>query len=322
VDPFVQRAGTQLVWNGRPYRFTGLNVYNANSGGRCGRDLDLGASLDAWGAGKEVVRAWFFQNLATTNGVRNWSAFDRTLAAARSRGYRVIATLANQWASCEQGYGYKTDQWYGGGYKTKDPQGVVSYRDWVAEVVARYKDDPTILMWQLMNEAEVKTSATAGCTDSARGSALLKAFAADVSGLIKSIDRNHLVNLGTMGGGTCGTQSDQYRDVYSVPTLDLCELHDYGGTSPLPGDRWNGMQANIDRCRALNKPLFVGEIGIRLAEQAGGSTQTRASYFDAKLSAEFGAGVVGALVWAWSPDPAAGSDVGPSDPALAVLGRH
>ena len=52
----------------------------------------------------------------------------------------------------------RTDSWYTDGYKQPDPGGTVSYRDWVSEVVTRYRDDPTILAWQLINEAEVKPS--------------------------------------------------------------------------------------------------------------------------------------------------------------------
>lgn len=103
---------------GAPFRFTGLNIYNANSTGSCWYDLasgsTLGDSLTAIGHGTEAMRAWFFQSLATRNGTRDWSAFDHTLAVARSHGVKVIVTLGNQWGDCETG-GYRNDQWYAGG---------------------------------------------------------------------------------------------------------------------------------------------------------------------------------------------------------------
>ncbi len=74
-----------------------------------------------------------------------------------------------------------------------------------------------------------------------------KSFATDVSGLVKSIDSNHLVSLGTMGGGQCGSQSVEYQDLHSVATIDLCEYHDYHQPhDPMPGDQWNGLQVRID----------------------------------------------------------------------------
>ncbi|MCZ7535410.1 MAG: hypothetical protein M5T61_05325 [Acidimicrobiia bacterium] len=83
---FVTRSGDQLLLDGEPYLFTGLNVYNANSRGWCWYDMVSGSVLDdsivEMGPGAKVIRAWFFQTQATTGGVRDWSAFDHTLAVA------------------------------------------------------------------------------------------------------------------------------------------------------------------------------------------------------------------------------------------------
>ncbi|MEO5577220.1 MAG: PxKF domain-containing protein [Gaiellaceae bacterium] len=320
---FVTREGAQLVLDVQPYRFAGLNVYNANSADNCWYDMAHGSTLDdsltAIGPGKNAIRAWFFQFLATTNGARDWSAFDHTLAVARANGVKVVATLANQWADCEPAAGYKKDAWYTDGYKQPDPGGTVSYRDWVGEIAARYQNDPTILAWQLVNEPEVKPAVDAtSCSSNA--TAILKSFAADVSGVIKSADPNHLVSLGTIGSGQCGAQGDDYQDVMSVPTLDLCEYHDYQYDAPIPGDQWNGLQRRLDQCNALQKPLVVGELGIRPSD-VGGSLRDRANALEAKLCAQFGVGIAGVLVWNWRKDGSTldNYDVGAADPVLASL---
>ncbi len=325
---FVTASGTTLELDGQPYRFTGINVYNATNASGCWYPMASGSTLDdsltaiSASGGPKVMRSWFFQALATTGGVRDWSGFDHTLAVAAAHGTKVIVTLGNQWIDCDGPAGgagsFKDEAWYTGGYAQPDPGGTVSYRDWVAEIVARYKDDPTILAWQLMNEAEVKPSAGSGsCSVNAAG--ILKSFAADVSGLIKSIDPNHLVSLGTIGGGQCGAQGAEYQDVHDVSTIDLCEYHDYGSpNTPMPGDQWNGLQVRLDQCRALGKPLFVGETGIRSDQVA--SLQARADAFRAKLYAQFDGGVAGELAWAWNKDGSVGSyDIGPGDPTLALL---
>jgi endo-1,4-beta-mannosidase len=324
-SPFVKRVGTKLVLKGNPYRFTGLNIYNANSRGECWYAMSSGRtlheSLQAIGPGKEAFRAWFFQSLATTGGQRDWSGFDHTLRVARAHGVKVIVTLTNQWGDCEA-TGYKTESWYTTGYKQRHPAELVSYRRWVRDVVTRYRDDPTILAWQLINEAEVEVSRDApGC--SPNPAATLKSWAADVSGLVKWIDPNHLVSLGTIGGGQCGTQGTLYRNVHNLSTIDLCEYHDYQPHDPIPGDQWNGLRVRIDQCRALRKPLFVGETGI-IPNQVGGTFQARAAAMDAKLRAQFNAGIVGNLEWAWSAlGPTRNDyDVGPRDPVLGVLGRY
>lgn len=331
---FVTRSGSDLTLNGEPYRFTGINIYNANNASGCWYPLasgpDLGDSLDAIGAGAKVIRAWFFQALATSNGARDWSGIDHTLAVAADRGIRVVATLGNQWEHCDGPAGgagsYKDEAWYTAGYAQPDPAGIASYRQWVAEIVERYKNNPTILAWQLLNEAEVKPSEAASSC-SVNAAAILKSFATDVSGLIKSIDSNHLVSLGTIGGGQCGTQGVEYQDVHDTTTIDLCEYHDYGSpTTPMPGDQWNGLQVRIDQCNALDKPLFVGETGIRPDQLPSNISPRfplyeRANAFEAKFRAQFGAGVVGELVWAWNKDGSTEDnfDIGPGDPTLRTL---
>ena len=311
---------------GAHFRFTGLNIYNANSTGTCWYDMASGStlsdSLTAIGSGKEAMRAWFFQSLATSNGDRDWTAFDHTLAVARSHGVKVIVTLGNQWGDCETS-GYRTDQWYAGGYLARrDPGMSLPYALWVAQVVARYRDDPTILAWQLMNEAEVKPSRDSPSC-SANAARTLKAFATVMSLAVKAIDRNHLVSVGTIGGGQCGAQGDEYQSLYSVPTLDLCEYHDYQATSPMPGDKFNGLQRRLTQCGALGKPLMVDETGIKPSE-VGGTLEARAAMFAAKFSTQFTAGVVGELAWAWDKNMSTSTDydIGPGDPSLAVLGAY
>jgi hypothetical protein len=67
----------------------------------------------------------------------------------------------------------------------------------------------------------------------------------------------------------------------------------------------------------------VGETGI-IPNDVGGTLDSRAAALDAKLHAQFAAGIVGVLEWAWS---ALGSrldtyDVSAKDPVLKVLGRY
>jgi mannan endo-1,4-beta-mannosidase len=315
---FVTRRGTDLLLNGQPFHFTGLNIFNATSRNNCGPTLGTGSGLDdaltSWGTGKTVMRTWFFQNLATTGGTRDWAAFDHTLTVAKAHGVRVIVALGNQWGECEQG-GFKPASWYAGGYRTDTTGGIVAYRAWVQEVVARYKDDPTILAWQLMNEAETSVSNGGGCASN--GAATLRAFADDVGGLVHATDPNHLVSLGTIGTGQCGASGADYAYVHASPGVDLCEFHDYAGTAPLPGDQWNGLATRLSQCRTLGKPLFIGEVGLKPGDVGG--LQARADIIGRKIAAAFGAGAAGELAWAWRSTD--GYEINPGDPALTALAQ-
>jgi hypothetical protein len=328
VTGFVRASGTGLTLGGQPYRFKGFNIYNANSRDNCWYPLGydngaLGNALTAIGPGQNAFRAWFFQDLATRNGARDWAAFDHTLAVAKAHNVRVIVTLADQWGACDSGpHGavFKGDAWYTSGYRTAvSPGTTATYREYVAEIVARYRNDPTILAWQLMNEAEIRRDINSSCT--AGGADILRAWAADVAGLIKSIDSNHLVSLGTLGGGQCGMQGADYKLIHNLPSIDLCEYHDYLPEA-MPGDQWNGLALRLSQCAALGKPLFVGETG-----QKDMSLDARAERFALKFATQFAAGVVGELVWALRTEAQGGSsttnyDMGPSDPTVALFERY
>jgi CSLREA domain-containing protein len=337
---FVTRDGNDLRLDGAPYRFSGVNIYNANSDGWCREAIDdatLDSSLDAinlsW-SGHGVIRAWFFQTLAPdgTSGAPDWSRFDRLLRMAAERGYKVIPTLADQWGECgarvAPTYAYKTEAWYTGGYAAPDPAlaaahggSWLSYRDWVAQVVARYKDDPTVAFWQLMNEAEVNPAGAFGACPPGDGPRdTLIDFATDMSGLVKSIDHDHLLSLGTIGGGQCGTSGPQYKDVHAIPDIDLCEYHDYTPNQSIPGDQWNGLGARIQQCAELGKPLVVGELGIRPID-VGGSLDDRERVLTAKIQAQMARGVDGVVAWDFSPTGSTlgDYDIGPGDPTLRAL---
>jgi len=85
------------------------------------------------------------------------------------------------------------------------------------------------------------------------------------------------------------------------------------------------MQVRINQCRALGKPLFVGETGIQAG--AVGGYSNRARLFANKFAAQFGAGIVGELVWDWQDGSHGGStltdyNVGPDDPVLNLLSSY
>ena len=337
---YVRGAGTHLQLNGQPFPFTGMNIYNANSDDWCASNMDSGRLEQALsdiglggvhGGDHGVIRAWFFQPLATPaiHGPRDWTRFDRTIAAAKAAGYYVIPTLGNQWGECghkgTNGSTYKTVDWYRTGYTQLQPEDSVyttyaSYRDWVAEVVARYKDEPAILAWQLLNEAETNPDYPNACPPGPAAFDALRDWADDVSTLVKSIDPNHLVSLGTIGSGQCGTSGSQYQALHALPNIDLCEYHDYDPTAAMPGDAFNGLALRVQQCGALDKPLFIGEVGLR-PNDVGGTYESRVASLRAKLLAQRAAGIVGHVVWNWGPGPRAldAYDIGPGDPVLTLL---
>jgi hypothetical protein len=325
---FVTASGQELRLNGQPYRFVGTNRYNLLTLGGypyrgCG-DWWTEPDVASWLAelkthtNSNAVRVWAFQLF--TADATDFSRLDFLLNEADKHHIKVIPVLENQWGACTEG-GDKLDAWYSAGYKAPYGSYSLAYHDpasppavptdYVGKIVDRYKDDPRILMWQMMNEAEIKTTGGACGTSQA-----LRDFAADVSAYIKAIDANHLVSLGTIGSGQCGASGGEYQGLHDIPTIDLCEYHDYGqADAPIPGDQWNGLQLRIEQCDLLNKPIFVGESGIHACGYSGGPScssppcnvpnacstqQQRAGFFEAKMDAFLNTNHgVGYLFWTY-----------------------
>src|SRR6185369_5929417 len=223
---------------------------------------------------------------------------------------------------CGETIEHKLEDWYQTGYRTLvEADHSATYRDFVREIVTRYRDEPAILAWQLGNEIEIKRA-----DGSCGSSTTLLAFGTDVAGLVKSIDGRHLVSLGTIGSGQCGASGDDYLTVHEPAAIDVCEYHWYPakgtGWPSFPGDQWNGLLRRLDQAAALGKPLFVGEMGLRLGE-FGGDRSARAATLGRVIGDQRLAGVVGHLPWAWcsASEPAYEDFLyQPGDPAIAVIG--
>jgi|SRR5215469_752509 len=352
VSPqFVTRQGASLLLNGQPYRFTGINMYTANLRDNCvsgysgGYDNsvfgnDLTEFNNATGGRSKVIRAWFFQRLATTNGARDWRAFDHTLAVARRHGFRVIAVLADGHGTCEargakgpNGLGYRDISFYQGGY-TQAPDvghpggpsegGITSYRQWVREVVTRYANNPTIFAWQLMNEANAYTYEPGGvssfrCPSESAARHALVSWATAMTQLVKSIDHHHLVNIGTLDD-SCGTEQSDNVAISSIAGNDFCDYHDYSAPyTTIP----SALSRLITACKRIGRPVIVDELGIDLTDRAINNNLTvRAHHIAEKMATEFQTGVAGIIPWIWSGNGqsiSAKYEIEPGDPVLAVL---
>lgn len=326
---FVYRDGSRLYLDGEPYRFVGVNMPwpNNRQPGGCGPPVTvapLEKALDRVSRSVNAARVWFFQSQATVDGARDWTAFDETLRAIAERDLKVIVTLADQAGSCADPGGFKDIDWYESGYANAVSPGFPqTYRDYVRDVVARYADRPEVLAWQLINEASVDTPGV-GCADERAAAEILRRWTDDMAGLVRAIDPNHLISLGTGLQGGCGYAVDDdptrssYRYVHASPEVDLCEYHDYNVAEvPL----FVLQQQEMDTCADLGKAFFVGEIGIPSADPR------RPELLDAKLAAQFGHEnpSQGALVWHLG-GPAVGMCdqycLGARDPVLDVLERY
>ena len=207
MNVFVTASGGKFYLNNRQFRFVGANVYelaNVPSG------ITAKIIGDAYTAGFTVLRFWLFQNRETGELIKKMHEICDT---AGEKNIKLIVSLSDKWGYLQN---YKIDEaWYKGGYKNE-------YLTYVKEVTSALKERNEIMLWELINEPE---------TDSFIP---FFSFAEHVSGEIRSVNPNHLLSTGTVGGigDKFGSWFSVFKKVnfeklYSIKTLDAVSIHDY-----------------------------------------------------------------------------------------------
>lgn len=323
----IYAQGAQLYMNGQPYRFTGVNAYHLatdysiNFG--CGPSTS-DSDIDNFFAGlrpNSMVRFWAFQAQAynKNTGQIDYRAIDRVVNTAARYNQRLVMVLGNHQNACDAFT--KNEQWYSTGYR--QPYGTTAnplpYWDWMRQTVQRYATSPAVGMWEPINEPE--TPGSSGC--SATAAQTLRSFFDAVGGEIKTLDPNHLVSSGVLGTNQCGAVGTSYQTLHQSPGIDVASYHDYGEPSTsLPAI----LQTRLNQMTAIGKPLFIGEIGT-LARDNTANCQTisqRRNLIQAKMDAQFAAGIAGYLAWDWSPTSPGSCDYEftSSDPLMILLRNY
>src|SRR5215210_2994210 len=231
---FVSTDGARFLIDGQPFRFTGANVsvmYRDED-----REHMPETMREAARDGLRVVRVWAFGEggedgiTAVGNDKNDWPRkhrfrpapdrwnedefvhLDRVIAEAARNNLRVQLCLTNWWRDT----GGITQYLYWAGIKDaaddRQPFGINMeramlfytnevtrrlYREHVERIVTRrntvtgvlYRDDPVIMGYELMNEAQAPTGRWAE----------RRAWVAEMSAFVKSLDPHHLVAPGTWG---------------------------------------------------------------------------------------------------------------------------
>lgn len=321
-DPFVVRSGAALRLDGKPFRFGGANIEWLGLAGYGPADpagphypshFEIDDALaTAQEMGARVVRSQTMADsvgcalcLEPTRGRFNRAAFERidyALRAARNRGIRIIPTIVGDdaqaggtgcvylgWRGISVPNCSLVDMepfWTDPGVLADVEQHVKALLDHVNVYTGvAYKDDPTILGWDLLNGGGSPTPWTRR-----------------ISRYVRSLDHHHLILSGAANVG--------------LATVDACVSFVYPHWS-LPLSfvrRW------IDACRSAGKPYIVYEYGWDVTDYP---TRAALGGFLATLRAD--PEIAGDAFWAleahadghgWMPIPA-----DTSDPTVARTGE-
>ncbi|KAL2906641.1 Mannan endo-1 4-beta-mannosidase 7 [Bienertia sinuspersici] len=334
-DGFIRVRGTRFLMNGTPYYANGFNaywlMYMASDPSQ--RHLVSNVFHEAASHGLSVARTWAFNDggdraLQVSPGSYNEHVFqglDFVVAEARKYGIKLILSFANNyenmggkkqyvnWAKNEGQYLSSDDDFFTNpvvkGYYKNHVQTVLNRRNTVNGVT--YKNDPTIMAWELMNEPR--------CTSDQSGKTI-QAWITEMAAHVKSIDKQHLLEAGLEGFyGSSHPEKLHNNPNFNigtdfiannqVPGIDFATVHAYP-------DQWltnmndqselafvnNWLTSHIDDAQnILRKPLLLAEFG-KSEQDPGYSADQRnrlfATVYDKIYSsAKRGGSAAGGLFW-------------------------
>lgn len=353
-DKFVKVVDGHFQRNGKPYYYVGTNFwYGAilGSEGRGGNRERLCQELDDMKAmgidnlrilvgsdGEEGVLTKVEPTLQKAPGVYNdtiLAGLDYLLMEMGKRDMVAVLYLNNSW-EWSGGYGFYLEH-AGEGvaprpnedgypafmnfmrkYATSEKAHKLFY-DYVRFIISRtnrytnvaYVDDPAIMSWQIGNEPRAFRKEE------------LQPFTnwlKEASALIRSLDKNHLISIGTEGAWGCEGDYETYEKISSDPNIDYCNIHiwPYNWSWAKPDRLIEDLPAacdstkqyidrHIEICDRLNKPLVMEEFGyprdgFKFDKKT--STKGRDGYYKYVFSlvaenAEKGGKFAGCNFWAW-----------------------
>jgi len=344
TGPFVRQRGGRFFVGQQPFRFVGANVaimYRDEDRERMPETLRQAAQL-----GIKVVRVWAFgeggpndvkpvadlEDWPRTHSFRlapgqwNEDAFvhlDKVIAEAAKNNIYVQLCLTNWWRDTGgvtqylrwAGINDAADDSYKFGINNEkailfytNPETRRLYREHLEKLATRrntitgvlYRDDPAIFGWELMNEAQAITGRWAE----------RRAWFAEMSAYLKSLDPNHMIAPGAWGYRTSSERREWLAD-HAIPTIDYCDVHNYPRDDhdsfvDSPAALKEFIENRAAAAFSLKKPLVLGEFGMGVE---GHNNASQLEWYRALFDGNARAGSSGAMFWILTPDARRGYGV-------------
>ena len=351
---FVKVQDGKFVRNGKPYYYVGTNFwYGAilGSEGQGGNRERLCKELDALkktgidnlrilvgSDGERGVTTKVEPTLQEAPGVYNdtiLAGLDYLLMEMGKRDMVAVLYLNNSW-EWSGGYGFYLEHAGEGKAPRPNEAGYSAYMNFVTKFASnqlahqlfydyvrfilsrtnrytgkRYCDDPAIMSWQIGNEPRAFSKEQLP---------EFEKWLAEASALIRSLDANHLISIGSEGSWGCENDYDCYERICADKNIDYCNIHlwpynwSWARKDHLIEDLGKACENTkdyIDRhlaiCDRLQKPLVMEEFGYPrdgFSFSPKSTTKGRDGYYKYVFSlvadnAERGGKFAGCNFWGW-----------------------
>jgi len=351
---FVKVQDGKFVRNGKPYYYVGTNFwYGAilGSEGQGGNRERLCKELDALkktgidnlrilvgSDGERGVTTKVEPTLQEAPGVYNdtiLAGLDYLLMEMGKRDMVAVLYLNNSW-EWSGGYGFYLEHAGEGKAPRPNEAGYSAYMNFVTKFASnqlahqlfydyvrfilsrtnrytgkRYCDDPAIMSWQIGNEPRAFSKEQLP---------EFEKWLAEASALIRSLDANHLISIGSEGSWGCENDYDCYERICADKNIDYCNIHlwpynwSWARKDHLIEDLGKACENTkdyIDRhlaiCDRLQKPLVMEEFGYPrdgFSFSPKSTTKGRDGYYKYVFSlvadnAEQGGKFAGCNFWGW-----------------------
>ncbi|KAJ0805017.1 putative mannan endo-1,4-beta-mannosidase [Helianthus annuus] len=332
-DGFVRINGTHFTLKGAPFYANGFNAYWLMdvASNPCQRSKVTSAFREAVRSSLVIGRTWAFSDggsnaLQPSPGVYNENMFqglDFVISEGGKFGVKLILSLVNnfndyggkdqyvQWAK-ELGQQMQNEESF-----FTNPMVKSFFKNHIKTILTRrntitgvmYKDDPTIMAWELMNEPR--------CLSDISG-ATIQNWTSEMACYLKSIDGNHLLEVGLEGFyGTSLSQKNPNNLPHGtdfiannqILEVDFATVHSYP-------DQWLSNRDNYvqldflqqwihdhieDAQNILKKPVLFTEFGKSWRQPGYNVSQKdqlyNVVYSSIYRSARTGGVAVGGLFW-------------------------
>lgn len=353
-NDFIKVQNGVFMRDGSPYYYVGTNFWygailgSEGQGGdrkRLCRELDTMKKMGmdnlrilVGSDGKRGVKTKVEPTLQVSPGVYNdtiLAGLDYLLMEMGKRNMVAVLYLNNSW-EWSGGYGYYLEQAGEGPAPRPDTDGYPAYMsfaaryatndeahrlfyDYVRYIISRtnrytgkpYTEDPAIMSWQIGNEPRAF---------SREALPAFERWLAEASALIRSLDGNHLISIGSEGAWGCEMDYGVYERICADRNVDYCNVHlwpyNWGWANK------DSLMQNLDRscrntkeyidrhldiCSRLNKPLVMEEFGFPrdgFSFSTTSSTKVRDAYYEYVFSlvadnARKGGLFAGCNFWGW-----------------------